>query len=104
GETAAAGAPLITVMDVSALIAKLHLPQPQVQMLKIGDAASVEVPGVKTPVSGKITVISPALDPGSTTVELWVRIENPHRDLRPGTAVRVTLSSSTIPNALVVPS
>jgi len=49
-------------------------------------------------------MISPALDPGSTTVEIWVRIENPHGDLRPGTAVKVTLSSSTIPSALIIPS
>ncbi|HEX4038268.1 MAG TPA: efflux RND transporter periplasmic adaptor subunit [Acidobacteriaceae bacterium] len=104
GETAAAGAPLITVMDVSALLAKLHLPQSQVQKLKVGDTASVAVPGIDQPVPGKITMISPALDPGSTTVELWVRMENPHGDLRPGTAVKVSLSSSTIPNALVVPT
>lgn len=104
GETAAAGAPLITVMDVSALLAKLHLPQSQVEKLKVGDPASVAVPGLDHPVTGRITMISPALDPGSTTVELWVRIENPHRDLRPGTAVRVTLSSSSIPDALVVPT
>lgn len=104
GETATSGTPLITVMDVSALIAKLHLPQPEVQNLKTGDGASVAVPGLDHPVSGKITVISPALDPGSTTVELWVRIENPHHTLRPGTAVKVTLASKAIPNTLVVPT
>lgn len=104
GETAAAGTPLITVMDISALLAKLHLPQAEVQKLKAGDAASVAVPGLDRPVSGKITMISPALDPGSTTVELWVRIENPHGNLRPGTAVTVTLSSAAIPNAVVVPT
>lgn len=104
GETATSGTPLITVMDVSALIAKLHLPQSEVQNLKTGDAASVAVPGLDHPVSGKITVISPALDPGSTTVELWVRIENPHHTLRPGTAVKVTLASKAIPNTLVVPT
>jgi HlyD family secretion protein len=104
GETATSGTPLITVMDVSALIAKLHLPQPEVQNLKTGDAATVTVPGLDHPVSGKITVISPALDPGSTTVELWVRIENPHHTLRPGTAVKVTLASKAIPNTLVVPT
>ncbi|MGC2619352.1 MAG: efflux RND transporter periplasmic adaptor subunit [Acidobacteriaceae bacterium] len=104
GETAAAGTPLITVMDISALLAKLHLPQPQVEGLRVGDQASAAVPGLHHPIAGKIMMISPALDPGSTTVELWVRIENPHRDLRPGTTVTVTLSSRTIPDALVVPS
>ncbi len=104
GETAAAGAPLITVMDTSALLARIHLSQAQAQMLRSGNAASVEVPGLSAPVQGKITLISPALDPGSTTVEIWVRLENPDGDLRPGTAVHVTVAGRTVPRALVVPS
>ena len=104
GETAASGTPLITVMETSALLAKIHLSQPQAQMLQKGDAASVEVPGVPDPVSGKISLVSPALDPGSTTVEVWVRLENPKGQFRPGTAVHVTLDGRKVPNALVVPS
>ncbi|HEX3663275.1 MAG TPA: efflux RND transporter periplasmic adaptor subunit [Acidobacteriaceae bacterium] len=104
GETAAAGTPLITVMDTRALLGKIHLPQPQAQMLSAGDPATVEVPGLAKPVPGKITLISPALDPGSTTVEVWVRIENPQGSLRPGTAVRVNVAGRTVPKALVVPS
>ena len=104
GETAASGAPLITVMDTSALLAKVHLSQLQAQLLKTGDAASVEVPGLAEPIAGKITLISPALDPGSTTVEIWVRIENPKGVLRPGSAVHVTVAGRSVPHALVVPS
>ena len=104
GETAASGAPLITVMDTSALLAKIHLSQPQAQLLKIGDPASVAVPGLPNPVPGKITLVSPALDPGSTTVEVWVRLENPKGTLRPGTAVHVSIAGRTAPKAIVVPS
>lgn len=104
GETPAVGAPLMTVMDTSALIAKIHISQPQAQMLSPGDAATVTVPGLDEPVAGKITLVSPALDPGSTTVEVWVRIENPKGELRPGTAVRVNVSGRTVKNTLAVPS
>jgi len=104
GETAASGSPLITVMDTSALLAKIHLAQPQAQLLKAGDPASVTVPGLADPVPGKITLVSPALDPGSTTVEVWVRLENPHGTLRPGTAVQVSIAGRTAPKAIVVPS
>ena len=104
GETAAAGTPLITVMDTSGLLAKLHLSQPQAQILKVGDPASVSVSAVDKPVPGRITLISPALDPGSTTVEVWVRIENPRGEFRPGTAVHVTVAGRTAPQATVVPS
>jgi HlyD family secretion protein len=104
GETVAPGAPLITVMDTSALLARVHLSQLQAQLLKAGDAASVEVPGVADAVGGKITLVSPATDPGSTTVEVWVRIENSKGALRPGTAVHVTLDGRTVEKALVIPS
>jgi multidrug efflux pump subunit AcrA (membrane-fusion protein) len=104
GETAASGAPLITVMDTSALLAKIHLSQPQAQLLKIGDPATVAVPGLDVPIAGKIALISPALDPGSTTVEVWVRLENPKGQLRPGTAVHVSIAGRTAPKALVLPT
>ena len=40
GETAAAGTPLITVMDTSALLAKTHIAQSLAQQLKVGDEAA----------------------------------------------------------------
>ena len=104
GEMAAAGSPLLTVMDVSSLLAKVHLTQPQAQQLRTGDAASVSVPGIATPVTGKLTLISPALDPGSTTIEVWVRVPNAHGQLKPGTAVHVSMSGKSVPNAIVVPA
>jgi len=104
GETPSPGAPLITIMDTSALLAKIHLSQPEAQGLKKGDPASVEVPGVAQALPGKVFLVSPALDPGSTTVEIWVRLENPKEELRPGTAVHVAVAGRTAPRALVVPS
>ncbi len=91
-------------MDTSALLAKIHLSQPQAQLLKTGDPAQVSVPGLTDPVPGKITLVSPALDPGSTTVEVWIRLENPKGTLRPGTAVHVSIAGRTAPQATVVPS
>jgi RND family efflux transporter MFP subunit len=104
GETAVAGAPLLTVMDVSSLLAKVHLTQAQAQQLKVGDPALVMVPGILHPISGKLTLISPALDPGSTTVEVWVSLSNPDGSLKPGAAVHILLAGRTMPNALVVPA
>jgi RND family efflux transporter MFP subunit len=104
GETASAGAPLLTVMDTSSLLAKVHLTQPQAQQLKLGDPAAVTVPGIADPIAGKLTLISPALDPGSTTVEVWVQVSNPRGELKPGTAVHVSINGQTVPDALLVPS
>ncbi|HEX3569363.1 MAG TPA: efflux RND transporter periplasmic adaptor subunit [Acidobacteriaceae bacterium] len=104
GETAAAGTALITVMDTSALIAKLHLAQNQAQQLAIGAPASLKVPGMDDPVPAKVSLISPALDPGSTTVEVWLRVDNRKGALKAGTPVHAAITGRTIQNALKVPA
>jgi multidrug efflux pump subunit AcrA (membrane-fusion protein) len=104
GETAAAGAPLLTVMDTSSLLAKTHLAQSLAQRLKLGDEASVHVPGVAEPVTAKVALISPALDPGSTTVEVWLRIENKAGTLKVGTPVKVSIAGRAEAHALKIPA
>ena len=103
GETAAAGTPVITVMDTSGLLAKLHLSQLQAQQLSQGAAASITVAGIADPLPAKVSLISPALDPGSTTVEVWLRVENPKGALKAGTPVHATLTGRTAANALLLP-
>lgn len=102
GETPAPGAPLITVMDTSSVIAKAHIPQEQAAALKVGDPATILAPGdVKA--KGKVALISPALDPNSTTVEIWIDAPNPDGSLRPGTTVRIEALAQTLQQAVVVP-
>lgn len=103
GETASTGTPLVTVMDTSSLLAKVHLSQIIAQHLSLGDGASVSIPGIDTPVIGKVTLISPALDPGSTTVEVWLKVDNKLGTYKAGTPVRVSIVGRTISNAVKIP-
>ena len=103
GETAAAGAPLLTVMETSVLLAKTHLAQSLAQQMKVGDDASLLVPGVANPVPARVTLISPALDPGSTTVEIWLRVNNKAGTLKVGTPVKVSITGKTVAQAWKVP-
>ncbi|HWA95789.1 MAG TPA: efflux RND transporter periplasmic adaptor subunit [Terracidiphilus sp.] len=103
GETAAAGAPLITVMETSTLLAKAHVAQSVVQNMKLGDKAEVNVAGIDKPVDATVTLISPALDPGSTTVEVWLKIDNKNGVLKAGTPVKVVVTGRKVPNAWRIP-
>lgn len=103
GETANAGSALITVMDTSSLIAKVHLSQTVAQQVKPGDTASVVIPGTEGPVPARISLVSPALDPGSTTVEVWIRIDNHAGKYRAGTSVETSIKGRTVANAVKVP-
>src|SRR5690242_12655622 len=87
GEMASAGTPLLTVMDLSSVIAKAHIPQNDAAALKVGDPGTMTVAGIEEPIPGKVTVVSPALDPNSTTVEVWLEAKNPKHELKPGTSV-----------------
>ena len=108
GEMASAGTALLTVMDISRVVARAHIPQGEVASLKLGDAASIVVPGLPLgdakPYEGKITVISPALDPNSTTVEVWAEFKNPEQRLKPGTSVQLSMVARSIPDAVIIPA
>jgi HlyD family secretion protein len=104
GEMAAAGTPLLTVMDISSVIAKAHVPQSDAAALKVGDKGTMTVPGIEEPIEGKVTVVSPALDPNSTTVEVWLEAKNPKHSLKPGTSVQLSLTAQTVKDALVIPA
>lgn len=103
GETPVAGAPLITVMDISSLVAKAHIAQSLAQRMKVGDVASISVPGLADPVEAKVMLISPALDTGSTTIEIWLKVDNKSGALKVGTPVKVSITGRSVQDALKVP-
>jgi HlyD family secretion protein len=104
GEMASTSAPLLTVMEISQVIAKAHIPQSDALQLHKGDAATISLAGMEKPIDGKVSLISPALDPNSTTVEVWVQAANPDQLLRPGTTAQIAITAQTVKDALVVPS
>ncbi len=104
GDLATANQPLLTVMNISKLIAKGHLPQSEAAQLKVGNHAEIRVPGLEDAIEGKVTLVSPALDPGSTTLEVWVEARKPSRYLRPGISVQVGITAKTDKNAVVIPA
>jgi HlyD family secretion protein len=104
GELAAANQPLITVMNTSKLVAKSHIAQSEAVALKVGNEAELKVPGLDEPVKGRVSLVSPALDPGSTTIEVWVETVKPEPVLRPGMTVEVSVTAKSVKDALVVPT
>ena len=103
GETPATGTPIITVMDLSQVVARAHVAQLEAASLKVRDPATITIPGQPVLVKGKVTLVSPAVDPNSTTVEVWVEAPNPKGSLRPGTSVRVAMVAETVKDAVVIP-
>jgi len=99
-----AGVPLITVMNLSQMIAKAHIPQNQASLLKKGDDATVKMAGLEDEIKGKVILVSPALDTGSTTVEVWVQAANPKGALKAGSSASLSMVAHTVPDALILPA
>jgi HlyD family secretion protein len=104
GETPPAGTAILTIMDTSVMIAKMHIAQSDAQQLALGAPATLTVPGIDAPIPAKVSLVSPALDPGSTTVEVWLKADNRKGELKAGSAVHATIKGHTIQHALLIPS
>jgi HlyD family secretion protein len=103
GEMASPGSPLLTVMDISKVVARVNVPQNQAGSVRIGNPAVMTQPDSSEQVQGKVTVVSPATDTATTTVQVWIEIDNPGEKLKPGTSVHALIVTEAIKAATVLP-
>ena len=91
--------PLFKVMALEPLLARAYLPASGLQTVKAGDEVTVEAPDFpEARSSGRVSFISPVIDPGSGTVQVIVRVKRDQaRVLRPGMAVRLTFHAPSRP-------
>jgi HlyD family secretion protein len=104
GDLATANQPILTVMDTSSLVAKAHIPQSDANQLKVGDPTEIRVTGEDEPVKGRVSLVSPALDPGSTTIEVWVETRQANAKIKPGMTVNIEVTAKTIKDTVAVPT
>ncbi len=103
GEMAGTDKPLLTVMDISRVIARANVTADQLPFLKVGNPATIVNADSSATLNGKVTVVSPALDPSSTTAEIWVEAPNPGERFKPGISVQVSITAETVRDAVVAP-
>jgi RND family efflux transporter MFP subunit len=103
GEMASPTTPFLTVMDVSRVVARVNIAQAQAAPVKVGQPATITLTDTGEKLEGKVTVVSPATDPSSTTVQVWVQATNPGERLKPGASVHVGVVTGEAANAMVVP-
>ncbi len=103
GEMASAGSPLLTVMDVSRVVARANVAVDELPFARVGVRATIVSQDPPAELQGRVTVVSPALDPNSTTAEVWVTAPNLQELLRPGQTVQVAIEAETVPDAVVIP-
>ena len=104
GEMAAAGTPMLTVMDMSKVVARVNMAQDQAKNVKVGNEATITPADGGELVTGRVTIVSPASDMNSTTVQVWVQADNPGEKMHAGQSVHVSIVAATIEGATLIPA
>jgi HlyD family secretion protein len=104
GEMANPGSPLISVMDISHVIARINVPEADATAVKVGQRVVITQADNSEGIDGKVKVVSPAADANTTTVQVWVDIPNPGEQLKPGTSVHAVIVAEEFKAATVVPA
>ncbi len=102
GEMPASGTPIVSIVDISQVVARANIPVKEASLIRVGRPARIT--GPEGDLAGKVTVVSPAVDPSTTTVEVWVQVPNPGEKLKPGASVRVSIIAETIQDTIVIPA
>ncbi|MBN2185547.1 MAG: efflux RND transporter periplasmic adaptor subunit [Candidatus Krumholzibacteriota bacterium] len=92
------------VSGLNPLIAILHVPERQLEKLRIGLKTRLSVDAIgEDPVMGYIKRISPIVDPSTGTVKITVETSDPEKKLRPGMFARIKIIYDIHLDALKIP-
>ncbi len=101
GEMASSGSSLFSIVDLSRVVARANVPVHEAALISPSRPATIS--SGPTQLAGKVTVVSPAVDPNTTTVQVWVEAPNPGERLKLGSTVQISIDAGEIPDATVIP-
>jgi membrane fusion protein (multidrug efflux system) len=98
------GSEMVSIMNFSRLYMEVNLPEKDIVQIKIGNLAKVTNYTLPNDtIIGKITQLSPAIDPATRTFKGLLIIENPKLLLRPGMFVRSDIVVAQKDSTIVIP-
>lgn len=104
GDTVAANAPLLTIVERDPLVAVISVTERDYAELRVGQVATLTseaAPGRSFPAT--VARVAPAFSERSRQARVELRVENAERLLAPGAFARVTVALERAEDALLVP-
>jgi multidrug efflux pump subunit AcrA (membrane-fusion protein) len=101
GDMASSSSALFTIVDISRVVARASVPVNQATALRKGQPAVIK--SATGDITGRVTVVSPAVDANTTTVQVWVEASNAGEALKLGSTVTISIDAGNLPNAVIVP-
>jgi len=93
-----------TISDMRSVWVLANVYQQDLAYVHLGDPVSVETDSYPAAFPGKISYISPALDPNTRTLPVRIVTDNPGEELKKDMYVTVTVNAGVIRNAIAVPN
>jgi cobalt-zinc-cadmium efflux system membrane fusion protein len=93
-----------TITDLSTVWVLANVYQADLQYVKSGDDVVVQTDAFPDSFHGKISYVSPALDPNTRTLQARVVVDNPGEKLKRDMYCTVLVTAGVLKNALTVPN
>jgi membrane fusion protein, heavy metal efflux system len=92
-----------TISDLSTVWVLANVYQADLAAVRTGDDVVVETDAYPGSFHGRISYVSPALDPNTRTLQARIVVDNPQEKLKRDMYCTVTVTAGSIPNAIAVP-
>src|SRR5262249_54925227 len=83
---------------------RVNVPQAEAGPVRVGQSAILTQTDTEAELNGKVTVVSPATDPNTTTIQVWIQAANLGEHLKPGASVHAAIITEMYKAATVVPA
>jgi RND family efflux transporter MFP subunit len=104
GDTVAAGAPVVGVLDLNPVKVRAAIPEAEIGKVHEGARAAVTIPSLDgKQFEGKVEAVGVSADPASRTYTVKIAVPNPQRLLRAGMVSETRIYGSAMVNAITVP-
>lgn len=104
GELVAPGRVLFRVVATQQVKFRGSVPERFTSAVALSQPVGIEIAGADKPFPGKVTRISPAINPATRSFDIEALADNPTGALKPGAFARGTITIQTEPNITCVPA
>lgn len=105
GQILREGDPIVTLQSLDPVFVDFNVPQQQLARVKTGQQVEVTCDALPNEtIEGRITAISPLIDPATRNIKVQATIRNPKGALRPGMFVNVSIDLSQQRQVLAIPA
>jgi membrane fusion protein, heavy metal efflux system len=92
-----------TISDLSTVWVLANVYQADLAFVRSGDDVSVQTDAFPGTFHGRISYVSPALDPNTRTLQARIVVDNPGEKLKKDMYCTVTVTAGSISNAIALP-